>query len=161
MISGIVIFSTEEYKLGNIVQVKLPLDVFGVIEEINMKNIVIRTFDMRRVLIPNSTFLKKAVRTYNAEEFLRLEVEVVVDVNLDMDMVIKETFRVVNEFTFVLNKQYTQVLLDMFDDKKAKFKVQLFFNPNSGFTSDYMKSVVQVQLLALYKQMFKDYKKLS
>ncbi|HCB51079.1 TPA: hypothetical protein DEP21_00565 [Patescibacteria group bacterium] len=105
--------------------------MFGIIEEINMKNVIIRTFDMRRVVMPNSRFLKKAIKTYSAEEFLRLQVSVVVDINMDMPLVLQETLRVVNDLPFILNKQYTQVLLDSFDDKKAKVNIQLFFNPNS------------------------------
>ena len=110
---------------------------------------------MRRVVVPNSTFLKKAVRTYSAEDFLRLELEVVVDVTLDMSLVIQQTFDLVNTYPFVINRQYTQVLLDSFDDKKAKLKVQVFFNPNGGYTAEYMKSVIQVQLLDLYKKLGK------
>lgn len=151
MISGIMIFSTSEYKIGNIIQLKMEWDIFGIIEEINMKNVIIRTFDMRRVVIPNARFLKKAVKTYSAEEFLRLEVSVVVDINMDIPLVLQETLRVVNELPFILNKQYTQALLDSFDDKKAKIDVQIFFNPNSGLSAEYIKSLVQVQLLSVYK----------
>lgn len=161
MISGIMIFSTSEYKIWNIVQLRLEWDVFGIIEEINMKNILIRTFDMRRVIIPNSTFLKKAVKTYSAEEFLRIEADVVVDVNLDIPLVIQETIKTVNAFPFILNKEYTQVLLESFDDKKAKLTVQMFFNPNSWYSSEYIKSLVQIQLLGLYKKLDKDAKALA
>lgn len=161
MISWVMIFSTPEYKIWNIVQLKLEWDVFGIIEEINMKNIMIRTFDMRRVIIPNSTFLRKAVKTYSSEEFLRIEANVVVDINLDIPWVIQETVQTVNSFPFILNKEYTQVLLDSFDDKKAKLIVQMFFNPNSWYSSEYVKSLVQIQLLGLYKKLEKDAKALS
>ncbi|MDD3262739.1 MAG: mechanosensitive ion channel [Candidatus Absconditabacteria bacterium] len=158
MISGIMIYSTSEYKIGNIVQLKMESDIFGIIEEINMKNIMIRTFDMRRVIIPNSTFLRKAIKTYNSEEFLRLETNIVVDINLDITFVIQEIIKVVNSFSFILNKEYTQVLLDSFDDKKAKLNVQMFFNPNSGYSSEYIKSIVQIQLLDLCKKLEKNAK---
>jgi small-conductance mechanosensitive channel len=95
-----------------------------------MKNVIIRTFDMRRVVVPNATFLKKAVKTYSAEEFLRLESDVILDIHCDAEIFMQGILEIVNEFPFVMNKQYTQVLLDGFDDKKIKFKVQLFYNPN-------------------------------
>lgn len=155
MISGIMIFSTSEYKLWNIIQLKMTWDIFGIIEEINMKNVIIRTFDMRRVVIPNASFLKKAIKTYSAEEFLRLQVEVVVDINMDIPLALEQTLIVVNELPFILNKQYTQALLDSFDDKKAKIVVQMFFNPNSWYSAEYIKSMVQVQLLWLYKKIMK------
>ena len=62
MVSGIVIFSTEEYKLGNIVEMKIGGDtLYGVIEEVNMKNVILRSFDMRKIVIPNENFLKQSV----------------------------------------------------------------------------------------------------
>jgi len=105
--------------------------VIGVIEEINMKNIIIRTFDMRRVVMANTIFLKKTIKTYSAEEFIRMEFDVLVDVNLDIDSVIAQTTLQVNNYDFVVNKQYTQVLLDSFDEKKAKLKIMFYFNPNA------------------------------
>jgi small conductance mechanosensitive channel len=161
MISWIIIYSTAEYKVWNIVQLSFEWNVFWIIEEINMKNVTIRTFDMRRVIIPNSKFLGKAIKTYSAEEFLRIESEVVVDVNLDISHVIDETLTVVNAFPFILNKEYTQVLLESFDDKKAKLSVQMFFNPNSWYSSEYIKSLVQIKLLDLYKKLDKDAKSLK
>lgn len=153
MISWIVIYTTDEYKTGNIIQLKMQWDIFWVIEEINMKNVIIRTFDMRRVVVPNATFLKKAVKTYSAEEFLRLESDVILDIHCDAEIFMQGILEIVNEFPFVMNKQYTQVLLDGFDDKKIKFKVQLFYNPNGWYSSEYIQSMIQVRLLQLYKKL--------
>lgn len=153
MISGIVIYTTEEYKTWAIIQLKMQWDVFGVIEEINMKHVIIRTFDMRRVVIPNSTFLRTAIRTYSSEEFLRLESEVILDIHCDANLFMQNILQIVNSFPFIVNKQYTQVLLDSFDDKKIKFKVQLFYDPNGWYSAEYIKSLIQVQLLELYKKL--------
>lgn len=153
MISWIVIYTTDEYKTWAIVQLRMQWDVFGVIEEINMKNVIIRTFDMRRVVVPNATFLKKAVKTYSAEEFLRLETDVSFDIHADAELFMQEILEIVNSFPFVVNKQYTQVLLDGFDDKKIKCKVQLFYDPNGGYSAEYIQSLIQVKLLELYKKM--------
>ncbi len=153
MISWIVIYTTDEYKTWAIIQLKMQWDIFGVIEEINMKNVIIRTFDMRRVVVPNATFLKKAVKTYSSEEFLRLESEVILDIHCDANVFMQNILEIVNSFPFIMNKQYTQVLLDSFDDKKIKFKVQLFYDPNGWYSSEYIKSLIQIRLLELYKKL--------
>lgn len=152
MISWIVIYTTDEYKIWNIIQLKMQWDIFGVIEEINMKNVIIRSFDMRRVVVPNATFLKKAVKTYSAEEFLRLETEVSFDIHADAENFMKNLLEIANLLPFVVNKQYTQVLLDGFDDKKIKCKIQLFYDPNSWYSAEYIKSVLQLKALELYKK---------
>lgn len=155
MISWIMIFSTDEYKIWNIVELKQDWVVIGVIEEINMKNIIIRTFDMRRVVMANTIFLKKTIKTYSAEEFIRMEFDVLVDVNLDIDSVIAQTTLQVNNYDFVVNKQYTQVLLDSFDEKKAKLKIMFYFNPNAWRPSESLKSALQTRLLSVYKSLNK------
>ena len=50
LISGIMIYTTKEYQPGSIVSVKLPGgEVTGKIEEINMKNLIMRSFDFKRI----------------------------------------------------------------------------------------------------------------
>jgi small-conductance mechanosensitive channel len=133
MISGMVIFSTDEYKLGNIVEMKTGGDtLYGVIEEVNMKNVILRSFDMRKIVIPNANFLKQAIRTYRPDEdFLRIEIPAVVDVNLDINAVLQQTLNQMNAYAFILKKEYNQVLVDSFDDKHVKLKVTFFYNPSA------------------------------
>ncbi len=133
MISGIVIFSTDEYKLGNIVEMKIGGEIFyGVIEEVNMKDIILRSFDMRKIVVPNENFLKQAVRTYRPDEdFLRIEIPVMVDINLDINTVLQTTLAQMNSYAFILKKEYNQVLVDSFDDKHVKLKVTFFYNPTA------------------------------
>lgn len=160
MISGMVIFSTDEYKLGNIVEFKGWWDIFGVIEEVNMKNVILRSFDMRKIVVPNESFLKQSIRTYRPDEdFLRIEISAVVDVNLDIGMVLQDTLNQMNSYEFILKKEYNQVLVDSFDDKHVKLKVTFFYNPTAWYSAEVLKSVVQANLLNLYKKMTKEFKK--
>ena len=165
MISWIMIFSTDEYKIWNIVEleeVKLANKIIiWVIEEINMKNIIIRTFDMRRVVMANTVFLKKAIKTYSEEEYIRMEFEVFVDVNLNIENIIQETLNLVNLYDFVVKKEFSQVLLDSFDDKKAKLKIMFYFNPKAGWPTESLKSAVQTKLLELYKSFTKKPEKIK
>lgn len=161
MISGIVIFSTDEYKLGNIVEMKMWWDAFyGVIEEVNMKNVLLRSFDMRKVVIPNEKFLQQAIRAYRPEEdFLRIEIPATIDINLDITAVMQQTLNLMNSYAFISKKEYNQVLVDSFDDKHVKLKVTFFYNPSAWYPAEVLKSVVQANLLDLYKKMTHDLKK--
>lgn len=160
MVSGIVIFSTEEYKLGNIVEMKIGGDIlYGVIEEVNMKNVILRSFDMRKIVIPNENFLKQSVRAYRPEEdFLRIEILASVDVSLDINTVLQQTLNLMNTYAFISKKEYNQALVDSFDDKHVKLKITFFYNPTAWYPAEVLKSVVQANLLDLYKKMTKDAK---
>ncbi|HMS91611.1 MAG TPA: mechanosensitive ion channel [Candidatus Absconditabacterales bacterium] len=154
LISGIMIYTTKEYQPGSIVSVKLSGgEVTGKIESIDMKNIVMRSFDFKRVVIPNSQFVRSVIRTYSLESVLKLDIELNVDINLDIEKVIESTLNKTNSYDFVIYKEYTQVLIQSFDQKICKFKVSFCFNPNAGIPTDVMKSRVQAGLIQEYKTM--------
>ena len=156
LISGIMIYTTKEYQPGSIVSVKLPGgEVTGKIEEIDMKNIILRSFDFKRVVIPNSKFVRAVIRTYSLESVLKLDIELNVDINLDIEKVIETTLSKTNTYDFVIYKEYTQVLIESFDQKVCKFKVSFCFNPNAGVPTDVMKSRVQAGLIQEYKKITK------
>lgn len=153
MISGIMIFWTKEYQLGSIVEFSMMGKIFGRIEEINMSHVIVRTFDLRRHVIPNSSFLKKPIKTYSAETLLKLEFDVVLDANIDINKALQSTYNQVNTYPFVLNKEYTQVLVDSFTDKSIKLSIVFCFDPNIGYSTEVMKSLIQTALIDIYKNL--------
>lgn len=156
LISWIMIFTTKEYQPGSILSLEIDRkEVFGRIEEINMKDIIIRSFDFRRIVLPNSKFVTMPIKTYSLESVLKLQVDAVVDLDLDIEDVVKKSLAVVNAFEFIKYKEHTEVLIDTFDDKKCKLKIVFCFDPNSWLSTDVMKSKVQTELINLYKKMWK------
>jgi small-conductance mechanosensitive channel len=97
-----------------------------------MKNVLLRSFDMRKVVIPNEKFLQQAIRAYRPEEdFLRIEIPATIDINLDITAVMQQTLNLMNSYAFISKKEYNQVLVDSFDDKHVKLKVTFFYNPSA------------------------------
>jgi small conductance mechanosensitive channel len=153
LISGIMIFTTKEYQPGSIVSIKIDgSDILGRIEEINMKDTIIRSFDFRRIVIPNSKFVTSSIKTYSLEAVLKLDIDVTVNLTEDIDKILAMTTEKVNSYEFVINKEYTQALIDNFNDKTCKLKVTFCFNPNAGIPTEMMKSKVQQGLINLYKE---------
>lgn len=130
-------------------------EVMGKIEEINMKDIIIRTFDFRRVVMPNAKFVNSPVKTYSLESVLKLDIEVIVNLTEDIDTILAKTTEKVNSYDFVTYKEYTQILIDSFTEKTCKLKVEFCFDPNAGIPTDLMKSKIQQGLINLYKEMGK------
>ena len=148
------IFTTKEYEPGSIVYIKLGRqEILGKIEEVNMKDTIVRAFDFRRIVIPNSKFVSSVIKTYSLESVLKLEIELNININLDIEKVIDITLAKVNSYDFVMYKEYTQVLIESFDQKICKMKVSFCFNPNAGIPTDIMKSKVQAGLIEEYKKM--------
>ncbi|MEI6672009.1 MAG: mechanosensitive ion channel family protein [bacterium] len=105
------IYTTKEYQPGSIVSVKVGAEITGKIEQIDMKNTILRTFDFKRVVIPNSKFVRAVIRTYSLESVLKLDIELKIDLSMDLDKVIDVSIAKTNTYDFVMYKEYTQVLL--------------------------------------------------
>lgn len=74
MFAGIMVLTNNDYKLGDIIVVDDgDNEYFGRIEEITIRYTVIRTFELRKVIVPNLTMITKPVKTYDAEEVIRLD----------------------------------------------------------------------------------------
>ena len=71
LVSGIFILTNQKIRLGEFVQFMGPLNLMGTIEEINIRYTVIRGFDKRRVILPNSLVAKTPIRTMKSEPLLR------------------------------------------------------------------------------------------
>ena len=153
LISGIMIYTTKEYQPGSIVSVKLGGEMTGKIEQIDMKNTILRTFDFKRVVIPNSKFVRSVVKTYSLENVLKLEINLKIDMSMDIEKVLDLTLQKVNSYDFVIYKEYTQVLINEFDAKTCEMKVSFCFNPNAGIPTDLMKSRIQAGLIQEYKKL--------
>ncbi len=62
LVSGIVIAFSQPVRLGDYIRVG---DVYGTVEEIRFTYTYIRTFDNRRVVIPNEAFASQVVHNYS------------------------------------------------------------------------------------------------
>lgn len=71
MIAGIMIMTNEKIKIGDFMQFMGKINMRGTIEEINIRYTVIRTYDKKRTIIPNSILAKTPVQTYKSEPLLR------------------------------------------------------------------------------------------
>jgi small-conductance mechanosensitive channel len=110
---------------------------------------------LRRHIIPNSKFLKKNIKTYNAESLLKYEFDIIVDSSINVVAALPLIKQTINSFAFVISKEYTEVLLDSFTDKNVKIKIHFYFDPNNGYTVEVLKSAIQIELFTLIKSLSK------
>lgn len=153
MIAGLVIFSSKEFQLGNIIELKVPGKmILGRVEEINMRSLTLRTLDLRRVVIPNKKVTRSLVTTYNTEELIKMEIKIIADPSIPAVLLVEKTLETVNSLEFVLYKEYTQVFIDSFDSKGYVLMISFTFDPNVGRTMSQMKSQVNMKLVQTYEE---------
>jgi len=130
MIAGILILTTKDFTLGDIIHVEWPVNYFWRIEEITIRYTIIREFNNQKVIIPNLTLITSPIKTFNTEEFIRLETTVSVHYDTDLEQakeIIKQT---INNLPFVVNKDQTTAITSDFADSWINIKALFYIDPN-------------------------------
>lgn len=155
MIAGLMIFSTKEFKIGDIVAISGKVEhpnnqkdfMFGKIEEITMRYIVIRTFDLRRVVVPSLKFITATVKTYTSEDVVRDEVDFTLDMASDIHKASDLLRQAVNTLPQISKPEYTDIVIVGYDTKTLKMKAIYAFDPNAGMMNHSVKSIVLAKIV--------------
>lgn len=130
MVAGIMILYTKEFKLGDIVEINTDQIYFGRIEEITIRYTIIRTLDLRQVILPNMTLISVPIKTFSSEPFIKLAVLQRADYDSEPNKVIEIIKNAVNSIEFVKNKQNTKVFVNEWRDSYVEYKSFFEFDPN-------------------------------
>ena len=130
MIAGIMILYTKEFRLGDIVEIQADQVYLGRIEEITIRYTIIRTLDLRQVVLPNMTLITVPIKTFSAEPIIKLDAVFGVGYDSDTTKVIELVKEVVNSFEFVKEKNTTKVFVSSFAASRIEIKTFFSFDPN-------------------------------
>ena len=131
MIAGIMILTNKKVKLGDFVQLLGKLNIRGTIEEINIRYTVVRTYEKKRIIIPNSVLAKTPIKTYKSEPLIRGEIFFTVPRHVHIPQVKQILIETINAHTKVLYKEYTNVWIENFDARGLQIKSVFFGNPSA------------------------------
>jgi small conductance mechanosensitive channel len=133
MIAWVMVLTNNEFKLWDIIELQWPDIFFGRIEEITIRYTVIRTLDLRKVIVPNLTMISVPIKTYDSEELVRLETNVTVHLHTDLDAASTIIRDAVNSVDFVKEHESTRVLVEGVNPKWGiTIKIYFYFDPSAG-----------------------------
>jgi len=81
--SGIMLVVFQPFKVGNYIN---AAGTSGVVEEIRIFSTILRTFDNRKIIIPNSRITADNITNYSAKETRRIDLEFSVGYNDDLKL---------------------------------------------------------------------------
>lgn len=139
MIAGIMVLYTKEFKLGDIIEVSTDQTYFGKIEEITIRYTIIRTIDLRQVIIPNMTLISVPIKTYSSESIIKMIIPFWAHYDSDITKVIEVIKTTVNSCDFVKEKDNTKVFLSEYLDSSIEFRAMISFDPNGGLLPEMVK----------------------
>lgn len=150
MIAGIMILYTKEYKMGDIIEVQGDENYFGRIEEITIRYTIIRTLDLRQVVIPNLKMISVPIKTFSAEDLVKLNTTVGIHYDSNVEEAVQITVNAINSLDFVKQKESTTVYVANFGDSSIDLKCLFFFDPKSWIVGDYAVGLVNESINNAY-----------
>lgn len=150
MFAGIMILYTKEFKIWDIIEVQMNKNYFGRIEEISIRYTVIRTLDLRQVIIPNITLITVPVKTFSSEELVRLDTVIGIHYNSDVGKAIQLIVDTINTFDFIKEKENTKAYVLNLWDSAVELKCLFFFDPNSGILGEVAIGYVQEKIFEVF-----------
>lgn len=124
--AGILILWTEPFSLGDQLIYK---NFEGTVEEIQTRATFIRTYDGRRVVLPNSELFTSAVTVNTAFQERRVEYDVGIGVSDDIEHAKQLILATLGEINSVLKEPAPDVLVIELGDFSIKLRVRWWIHP--------------------------------
>ena len=154
MIAWLMVLTNNDYKLGDIIVIDDDhKEYFGRIEELTIRYTVLRTFDLRKVIVPNLTMVTKPIRTYDTEELVRLETNVTMHYDTPVEKAIDIIKKAVNGVKLVKEKHNTTVMMKAMGDHGLEMQVYFYLDPSAWLLIPIAKSEVNQ---AIYEAFIKE-----
>jgi small-conductance mechanosensitive channel len=127
-LAGILILVTRPFRIGD----QIAYDKYeGTVEDIHTRATLLKTYDGRRVLIPNSELFKNAVTVNTAFEYRRLEHDFRIPTSVDADRARGIILDIVRESEGVVAVPAPGVIVANFDDATVILKAR-WWSPSTG-----------------------------
>lgn len=136
MVAWLMILYTKEFKLGDIVEINADQIYFGKIEEITIRYTIIRTLDLRQVVLPNMTLITVPIKTFSSENLVKLNITMGVHYNSDIKKTLQVITETINIFDFVQEKPATKAFVSNFKESYIETKAFFSFDPKCGIISE-------------------------
>jgi small-conductance mechanosensitive channel len=125
-ISGLILLFEQPIKVGDRVTVG---NTEGDVEEINMRSTTVRSLNNIAIIVPNSEFISSTVVNWSHSDLrIRLDIDVGVSYNSDLDLVLRALQEVAEENPEVLKEPKPETLFIEFGDSSWNLRLRVWIN---------------------------------
>lgn len=124
-ISGVFISFRRPLHIGDIVKIK---DYMGKVEEINLRDTTLRTFQGQMVIIPNKEVFQSPIENYSLLGKRRIDLKVGVSYGEDLQKVKEVTLEAVKNIEGLSTEDETTFFYQTFGDSSINFILRLWVN---------------------------------
>ncbi|MEZ4883151.1 MAG: mechanosensitive ion channel [Chitinophagales bacterium] len=124
-ISGIIMAFRKTLKVGDLVEVE---GTFGTVERINLRATIIRTPQGPSVMIPNKELLQGPLKNYNSQSTRRVDIEVGVGYESDLQKVEDVTIAAIESLDLVRKDTTVELFYKEFGGSSINFVVRFWID---------------------------------
>lgn len=128
-IAGIILILQRPFIVGDVVQIG---DVEGSVEDVRVRDTVIRMYDGRQVFVPNAGIFTKAVINNNRNRMRRLEFELAISHSDDANRAMREASQALIGIAGILTNPPPLVVATTFGDNAICLKAYFWIDPVEG-----------------------------
>lgn len=122
-IAGIIIAFKRPFGIGDLIEVKTYL---GNVQDINFRSITIENTSGQHVIIPNRIMIENPVINYSVTGIRRVDVEVGVAYDVDLEEVQHLTKTTIKKLKFVDNNKPVELFYDKFAESAITFTLRVW-----------------------------------
>lgn len=122
-ISGIFISFRHPIRVGHIVKVK---DFLGLVEEINLRDTVLRTFQGQLVIIPNKDVFQNPIENYSVLGKRRYDLSLRIEAGPDLEMVRETTPQALQGIDCLSKEEEPTFFFDGVEEGRIKFTLRMW-----------------------------------
>ncbi|HUK47268.1 MAG TPA: mechanosensitive ion channel domain-containing protein [Terriglobales bacterium] len=141
-LAGLLLLWAEPFRVGD----EIKIDAFeGCVEEIQARATIIKTYDERRVVIPNADLFTKSVIVNTAQDLRRWEYDVPIKGPADPEEIKRLIVDTVKKVPGVLSDPAPEALLMNLDDPEMNsFKIHVLWSTKASRQHEMLQSYDQV-----------------
>jgi small conductance mechanosensitive channel len=141
-LAGLLLLWAEPFRVGD----EIKVDAFeGAVEEIQTRATIVKTYDERRVVIPNADLFTKSVIVNTAHHLRRWEYDVPIEEPAEPEEIKRLIVETVSKVPGVLSDPAPEALLTTIDDSEMNsFKIQVLWSTKASRQHDMLQSYDRV-----------------
>lgn len=151
MISGIMILTNKKINIWDFVEFFGKLNLKWTVEQINIRYSIIRTFDKRRIIVPNNMIAKSPIKTFKIEPLIRWEISFTVPRHTNFQQLKDVIIPWINDIDWVIEKKFTNLFINWFDAYWINMKLFFFCAPQKKGPFA-VKKLINTFLLSTFKK---------
>jgi len=125
-LAGVIILISRPFRIGDKIVVK---GFEGTVEDIQTRATMLRTFDHRRIVIPNTVLFTEVVTVTTAFDYRRSEIDIVVGHEIDIEQTRETILQALADIDAIAPEPRPDVLVVNFTDTNVTLRIRWWISP--------------------------------